>query len=165
MTIRSGWAASDWMRVGRRPDELDAITASGETCAVTSRITAILTSSRSGTFSCTKSASTTASSMLDAKVSRSWLAPSASPSPSIVGHTVAMFSRKCSSAPGAGSVTLTSSPCARQRTDHPVPITPPPTNPTRSMLLRPLNAMICSWAVNGCGFFSSPLPPRGNRLR
>ena len=119
-------------------------------CSPISRRTSIFTSSRSGTFSCTKSAPLTACSMEETKSRRSGLAPSASPACSMIGQALSIASRKCASAPGAGSVTLTSSPWARQRIDHPVPITPPPTRPTRWMSSRPLNFTLLSSNSSTC---------------
>ena len=130
--------------LGSNPDELEAMTVLSGQCSDISLKTAIFTSSRSGTFSWIKSASPTASSMFAANVTRSGLAPSLRPFCTMVGQMVSMFSRNRSSAPGAGSVMLTSKPWARARMVHPVPITPPPTNPTLLMLSLPLNAMVRS---------------------
>ena len=114
------------------PDELDASTTSGRAAASSTANSACLTSSRSGPFSWTKSASATASAGSAVNVSRSGEAPSTNPIRSSVGQCAATSARSRSSAPGAGSVATTWRPRARKCAAQLAPITPVETTATRS---------------------------------
>ena len=132
-TTRSGWRHSDCTALIASPEELDASKVAGGAAASMRRNRSILMSIRSGPFSCTKSASATASSSRSWKRSRSGDAPSASPKRVIVGQCCATASRRRASAPGEGSVASTSRPRARKYAVQLAPMTPVATTATRLM--------------------------------
>jgi len=129
ITTRSGCRGQPRaMTLGSIPDELDASTTSGRAAASSTANSWCLTSSRSGPFSCTKSASATASAGSGVNASRSGDPPAAGVS---VGQIAATSDRSRCSAPGDGSVATTSRPWARKCAAQLAPITPVPTTATR----------------------------------
>jgi hypothetical protein len=89
------------------PDELDAMITSGRVAPSISANSLILSSGRSGAFSCTKSASATAFRTSRVNLSRSGEASAESPSLVTVSHAAALKERRASSACGAGSLAVT----------------------------------------------------------
>ena len=87
----------------------------------------ILKSGRSGPFSWTKSASESASFMLEANVRRARVASGVSPIAVSAGHAASTYSRNLASALGAGSLATTSNPHARYCAAQLAPMRPVPT--------------------------------------
>jgi hypothetical protein len=96
------------MRVGSRPEELEAMITSGRAATSIRASRPRFRSSFSGAFSWTKSASATAVSKSGVKLSRAGSAPGARLSRRAAGQALATLSRRRSSAPGAGPVAITS---------------------------------------------------------
>jgi len=114
-----------------RPEELEASKALGGVFASISANSFILKASRSGPFSCTKSASLTARLSSGVNFRRSIDAPGDRPSAVSAGQAASTYLKSACSAPGAGSVATTSSPWARKHAAQLPPITPVPTIATR----------------------------------
>src|SRR6267154_84815 len=115
------------MTVIVNPDELDAMIESGGVAWSMSANSLILKSGRSGPFSWTKSACSSASFIAEVKANRSRLAPGERPISVRAGHASSTYLRRFSSALGAGSVAITSIPRARYCAVQLAPITPVPT--------------------------------------
>src|SRR5262245_44097012 len=115
------------MTLGVMPDELDAMIESTGVASSMSANNLILKSTRSGPFSCTKSACDSASFMLVVKLRRSREAPGVRPISVRSGHASSTYLRRFASAFGAGSVAITSNPRARYCAAQLAPITPVPT--------------------------------------
>src|SRR6266851_5609079 len=126
-TIRSGYLHFDCMTLGVIPEELDAISESGDVASSMSAYNLILKSGRSGPFSWTRSAFDRASFKLVVKLSRSRDAPGERPITVSSSHASSTYLRKLASAFGAGSVATTSNPRARYWAAQLAPITPVPT--------------------------------------
>lgn len=113
MRVRCGFRHSAWMTLIVMPDELDAMIASGGVASSMSANSPTFSSGRSGAFSWTKSASATASRMSGVNRRRSGEVPGSAPSAAAASHAPATYALSASSAPGAGSVAVTSKPRAR----------------------------------------------------
>src|SRR5580698_6839158 len=109
------------------PDELEARIVVSEVSASISANNLILKSGLSGPFSCTRSTSLSASLNLAVNDRRSFEAPENSPICSRAGHALSIYSRRFSSALGAGSVAITSRPRAKNNAAQLAPMTPVPT--------------------------------------
>src|SRR5271157_3763560 len=92
------------MRLIGIPEVLDASMAGGGRIESISANNLILTASRSGAFSCTRSASATASLRSAVNRKRAVDAPGASPIFVSAAHAASTYWRILSSVPGAGSV-------------------------------------------------------------
>ncbi len=113
-STRSGWAGqARWIREGASPEELLARTVPGGAAASRTANSRSFSSGRSGPFSCTNSASATASARSGVNDSRRWSAATAA--------------RSRSSAPGAGSLATTRCPWERKSVAQDAPMTPVPT--------------------------------------
>src|SRR5260221_10970703 len=112
-TIRSGYLHFDCMTLGVIPEELDAISESGDVASSMSAYNLILKSGRSGPFSWTRSALANASFMFVLNVRRSRDALGERPMAMSCGHASSTYLRKLASAFGAGSVATKSNPRAR----------------------------------------------------
>src|ERR1700726_3124974 len=124
---RSGGLHCDWLTPIGMPDELEArIVVSGVSASMSAN-NLILKSGLSGPFSWTRSTPSSASLNLVVNESRSFEAPADSPNCSRAGQALLTYSRRFSSAFGAGSVATTSRPCARNRAAQLAPMTPVPT--------------------------------------
>src|ERR1700741_1545517 len=148
--ILSGCLALVCITLGVMPDELDAIIESTGVASSMSANSLILKSTRSGPFSCTKSACESASFIFDVKPSRSRDAPGDNPISVSVGQASSTYLRRFASAFGAGSVAITSNPRARYCAAQLAPITPVPTIAIRRIgLLKDISAFLSgfvSWA-------------------
>ena len=109
-TQRSGCLHSDWMRLIGIPEVLDASMAGGGRIESISANNLILRGSRSGAFSCTRSAFATASLRSAVNRKREVDAPGASPIFVSAAHAASTYWRILSSVPGVGSVATTSKP-------------------------------------------------------
>src|SRR5882757_7209321 len=115
------------------PDELEArIVVSGVSASMSAN-NLILKSGLSGPFSWTRSTFLSASLNLAVNDRRSFEAPEDSPNCSRAGQALSIYSRRFSSAFGAGSVAITSRPCARNSAAQLAPMTPVPTIAIRRM--------------------------------
>ena len=133
-TTRSGWRAqASWNSLTVMVEELVARMASGSAAASRAAKTSRFNASRSGPFSWTNSAASTAPSGVEQKRSRPGEAPGARPIASIAGHCRAMVARNAASASGAGSLAVTSRPRARKQVAQLAPITPVPMMAARRM--------------------------------
>ena len=110
---------------------LEAMTTSGSARPSISATTAVLSSSSSGTFSCTNSAPVRARARSAEKERRDVEAPATRPTRSSSGHRASTSRRSRSSAPGAGSLATTSSPRERKNAAQRTPMSPVPTTATR----------------------------------
>src|SRR5262249_25096402 len=120
---------------------------SGRAAASIAACSLRLRSMRSGALSWMKSAFAPSSSIVLTKRRRPIAAPGFRPTRVRAGQALATLSLIAFSAPGAGSLAMTSSPWARQRAAQPLPITPPPTMPTVLMGDDPgVGIRVCSWS-------------------
>ena len=145
-TTRCGALHSRCMPLTGRPELLLASSTCGGTAASIRAYRSALRSARSGPFSCTKSQPSSARSRAGSKRRRSSEEPSARPMRSNAGQWRCTASRRRCSAPGAGSVAVTSRLRARKKAAQLAPMTPVPTMPTRRMagaLMMPSSAGTC----------------------
>src|SRR5258708_37075321 len=133
ITQHLGCLHCDWLTPIGMPDELEArIVVSGVSASMSAN-NLILKSGLSGPFSWTRSTPSSASLNLVVNERRLFEAPEDSPNCSRAGHASSIYARKFSSAFGAGSVAITSRPCARNSPAQLAPMTPVPTIAIRRM--------------------------------
>src|SRR6202051_1443601 len=172
MTQRSGWdAAPFWISLMVSPDELDAMITSGDSSSSSCPYSFCLKSMRSGPFSWTRSAPSTACASAAVNFRFDCDAPGERPNRLSAGQAVSTNFLSAASAFGATSVATTCSPLARNSEVQLAPMTPVPMMAIRRMgLLCDISDLLGNFGVGDAGeialpeqevAFARPVEPRG----